>query len=127
MYPRIMPNATALALSLICSTVTGPSRSQIALNFSFCSHARSMMSFDSPIHSPLSRPPGVPIMHGVSAFSNASVNQSGLSPASMRNTSNSTPDSMSSSERRAQYGQKGMIGPRGASPSTSAPAVFLPP
>ena len=127
MYPRIMPNATSLAYFSICSTVIGPSRSQSSLNFSFCSHARAMMSLDSPTHCPSSKPPGEPIIAGVSALSYALMNQSGLSPASMRNTSNSTPDSMSNSEMRAQYGQKGMIGPRAASPSTSSPAVFLPP
>ena len=75
--------------------------------------ARDDVSLDSPTHCPSSKPPGEPIIAGVSALSYALMNQSGLSPASMRNVSNSTPDSMSNSEMRAQYGQKGMIGAEG--------------
>lgn len=57
--------------------------------------------FGSPSPPPGANPPGVPSIDGVSAASYASVNHFGLSWPSIRNGTNSTPDSTRTSESLA--------------------------
>ena len=119
MSVTMVPNPAAFATPAISSAVNFPPFAYHASNVASPLRFARIPS-DPPVHSPVSTPPGVPRIAGVVPAGNASRNHAGLSLESMRNVSNSIPDSRIIKPRRRQYGQNGITGPSALSPSSSS-------